>query len=146
MGSGKSRDPEIREGRGKGRPELYSQELRRRVVKEAAPESLEKVVANLTEKTGAQVGKRQAEELGVRAAMATVATVYTIAPHVRGAEEVIQHRQQLLGALSSALHDGAALANRHLPTPPRAHLLQQIRKHSSARRKHGRPQGGLPGL
>ncbi|MEE8176741.1 MAG: ISKra4 family transposase [Acidobacteriota bacterium] len=140
-------------------PELYSHEVRRRVAKEAAQGSFEKVVASLTEKTGAQVGKRQAEELAVRAAqdfdpfyqvrqraahrdpepgpilvisvdgkgvamlpedlreetrrkaesrehkrrkrlspgeklnakrMATVATVYTIAPHVRGAEEVIR--------------------------------------------------------
>lgn len=140
-------------------PERYSHEVRRRVAKEAADGSFEKVVAKLSDQTGAEVGKRQAEELVARAAqdfeafyqerqraahrdeepgsilvisvdgkgvamlpeglreearrkaenrehkrrqrlspgektnakrMATVATVYTIAPHVRAAEEVIR--------------------------------------------------------
>ncbi len=139
-------------------PELYSHELRRRVAKAAAEGSFEKVVAELSEGGGGQVGKRQAEELASRAArdfdafyeqrpggaaatdsgsllvisvdgkgvvvrpedlraktrrkakrrdpkrqkrlspgeklnakrMATVATVYTIAPQVRAAEEVIR--------------------------------------------------------
>lgn len=48
--------------------EQFSHEVRRRVAKEAAEVSFDKVVASLSEHTGAQVGKRQAEELVARAA------------------------------------------------------------------------------
>lgn len=137
-------------------PELYSHELRRRVAQAAAEGSFDQVVAELSERGGGQVGKRQAEELASRAAqdfdafykqrtgtavepgsflvisvdgkgvvvrpedlraktrrkakrrdpkrqkrlspgekrnakrMATVATVYSIAPQVRAAEQVIR--------------------------------------------------------
>lgn len=140
-------------------PERYSHEVRRRVAEEASEGSFERAMAGLSETRGAKVGKRQVEELAVRAAqdfdafynerqraaawekesgsilvitvdgkgvamrpedlreatrrqaaqrqgkrakrrspgekpgakrMATVAAVYTIAPHVRTPEEVIQ--------------------------------------------------------
>ncbi len=48
--------------------ELYSHEVRRRVAAAAAKESFEEVVATLSETTGAEVGKRQVEELVARAA------------------------------------------------------------------------------
>jgi hypothetical protein len=140
-------------------PEVYSHEVRRRVAEEAARGSFDEGVKHLSETTGAQVGKRQVEELTARAAqdfdafyaarqaaakgsttsgailvitadgkgvvmrredlreatrkkaegtkhklltrlsrgekrnakrMATVAAVYTIAPHVRQPEEVVR--------------------------------------------------------
>lgn len=48
--------------------ELYSHELRRRVAVEASKSSFDEVVRMLKETTGAQVGKRQVEELVIRAA------------------------------------------------------------------------------
>jgi hypothetical protein len=48
--------------------ELYSHALRKKVAVEAARSSFEEVVAAITEHTGAQVPKRQAEELCQRAA------------------------------------------------------------------------------
>lgn len=49
-------------------PELYSHEVRRRVAEEAARGSFAGAVGQLSEHTGAQVGKRQVEELAARAA------------------------------------------------------------------------------
>lgn len=49
-------------------PELYSHEVRRRVAEEAARGSFAGAVKQLSEHTGAQVGKRQVEELAARAA------------------------------------------------------------------------------
>ena len=49
-------------------PELYSHQVRRRVAEEAAEGSFDKVVEALSKTTGAQVGKRQVEELVGRAA------------------------------------------------------------------------------
>jgi len=49
-------------------PELYSHEVRRRVADEAAKSSFDEVVQLLAATTGAQVGKRQVEELVTRAA------------------------------------------------------------------------------
>lgn len=49
-------------------PELYSHEVRRRVADEAAKSSFDEVVQLLAATTGARVGKRQVEELVVRAA------------------------------------------------------------------------------
>jgi len=49
-------------------PELYSLEVRRRVADEAAKSSFEEAVQTLRSATGAQVGKRQVEELVRRAA------------------------------------------------------------------------------
>ncbi len=49
-------------------PELYSHEVRRRAADAAAKESFDEVVRTLKTTTGAEVGKRQAEELVVRAA------------------------------------------------------------------------------
>lgn len=49
-------------------PELYSHEVRRRVAGEAAKSSFDEVVQLLGATTGAQVGKRQVEELVLRAA------------------------------------------------------------------------------
>ena len=48
--------------------ELYSHEVRRRVADEAAKSSIDEVVRMLSETTGADVGKRQVEELVIRAA------------------------------------------------------------------------------
>ncbi len=48
--------------------ELYSHEVRRRVADEAAKSSIDEVVRMLSETTGAHVGKRQVEELVIRAA------------------------------------------------------------------------------
>lgn len=48
--------------------ELYSHEVRRRVADEAAKSSFDEVVRMLSETTGARVGKRQVEELVIRAA------------------------------------------------------------------------------
>jgi hypothetical protein len=48
--------------------ELYSHEVRRRVADEAAKSSFDEVVRMLLETTGARVGKRQVEELVIRAA------------------------------------------------------------------------------
>jgi hypothetical protein len=48
--------------------ERYSHEVRRRAAEEAAKGSYQEVVAMLTKTTGAQVGKRQVEELVMRAA------------------------------------------------------------------------------
>ena len=47
--------------------ELYSHEVRRRVAEQAANVSFDKVVNTLSKATGAKVGKRQIEELAVRA-------------------------------------------------------------------------------
>ena len=44
-------------------PELYSHQVRRRAAEEAAEGSFDKVVEALSKTTGAQVGKRQVEEL-----------------------------------------------------------------------------------
>jgi hypothetical protein len=49
-------------------PELYSLEVRRRVAEEAAKSSFDEAVQALRSATGAQVGKRQVEELVRRAA------------------------------------------------------------------------------
>ena len=49
-------------------PELYSHQVRRRAAEEAAEGSFDKVVEALSKTTGAQVGKRQVEELVGRAA------------------------------------------------------------------------------
>jgi len=49
-------------------PELYSHEVRRRVAREAATGSFDEVVRALKETSGAQVGKRQVEDLVIRAA------------------------------------------------------------------------------
>jgi hypothetical protein len=49
-------------------PELYSLEVRRRVAEEAAKSSFDEVVQALASTTGAEVGKRQVEELVRRAA------------------------------------------------------------------------------
>ena len=49
-------------------PELYSHQVRRCVAEEAAEGSFDKVVEALSKTTGAQVGKRQVEELVGRAA------------------------------------------------------------------------------
>src|SRR5215471_18040529 len=48
--------------------ELYAHALRKKVAVEAARSSFEEVVEAMTEHTGAQVPKRQAEQLGQRAA------------------------------------------------------------------------------
>ena len=48
--------------------ELYSHELRRRTAWSAAGNSFDEVIGLLRETTGAQVGKRQVEQLVVRAA------------------------------------------------------------------------------
>jgi hypothetical protein len=48
--------------------ELYSHELRRRVGWDAAASSFDEVIAMLKQTTGAQVGKRQVEQLVIRAA------------------------------------------------------------------------------
>src|SRR5438128_701044 len=48
--------------------ELYSHQVRRRVADEAAKSSFDEVVRMLSETTGAKVGKRQVEELVIRAA------------------------------------------------------------------------------
>ena len=48
--------------------ELYSHEVRRRVGWAAAGSSFDEVIGMLTETTGAHVGKRQVEELVIRAA------------------------------------------------------------------------------
>jgi hypothetical protein len=48
--------------------ELYSHEVRRRVAEQAAEDSFDGVIEVLSENTAAQVGKRQVEELTVRAA------------------------------------------------------------------------------
>ena len=48
--------------------EQYSHEVRRRVAEQAANVSFDKVVNTLSKATGAKVGKRQVEELAVRAA------------------------------------------------------------------------------
>ena len=45
-------------------PELYSHQVRRRAAEEAAEGSFDKVVEALSKTTGAQVGKRQVEEVG----------------------------------------------------------------------------------
>ena len=49
-------------------PELYSHQVRRRAAEEAAEGSFDKVVEALSKTTGAQVGKRQVQELVGRAA------------------------------------------------------------------------------
>ena len=49
-------------------PELYSHQVRRRASEEAAEGSFDKVVEALSKTTGAQVGKRQVQELVGRAA------------------------------------------------------------------------------
>ena len=49
-------------------PELYSHQVRRRAADEAAEGSFDKVVEALSKTTGAQVGKRQVQELVGRAA------------------------------------------------------------------------------
>ena len=48
--------------------ELFSHEVRRRAAREAATGSFDEVVRTLKETTGAEVGKRQVEELVIRAA------------------------------------------------------------------------------
>ncbi len=48
--------------------ELYSHQVRRRVADEAAKSSFDEVIRMLSETTGAHVGKRQVEELVIRAA------------------------------------------------------------------------------
>ena len=48
--------------------ELYSLEIRRRVAMEAAKSSFNEVVTYVRNTTGAQVHKRQTEELVIRAA------------------------------------------------------------------------------
>jgi hypothetical protein len=67
-------------------PERYSLEVRRRVAEEAAKSSFDEVVQLLAGTTGAQVGKRQVEEL-VRRAAQDFDAFYQTRYEVRPAEE-----------------------------------------------------------
>ena len=67
-------------------PERYSLEVRRRVAEEAAKSSFDEVVQLLAGTTGAQVGKRQVEEL-VRRAAQDFDAFYQMRYEVRPAEE-----------------------------------------------------------